>query len=523
MTALMPLRVPVFQSPPGRTAPSGSALLQRRRCACGRDAGPTGECEYCRRNRLAGQLRRRDGVREGSEYRREGASPATSREIRIGAPGDALEAAADRAARRAVTPRPAPASAAARESKLTLPVATGRESTAGTVAPPIVHEVLATGGTPLDAATRGLMESRFGRDFSGVRVHADARAADSARAVSASAYTVGRDLVFASGTYRPDMPQGQELLAHELAHAVQQQGAPPRGFLQRKPDPQTAPKEVAVEAPQKTCEGALDITEMFRGFIRNAPGAIAQMPGLTDGQRQGYKDMLEHVVKNEGGVDIMRWKVLSCEKINLDLQVGDETFDAYFSRGAKEIGLGAKIMAKLIPALRDKEAFLDVLTTLAHEKRHATLGSSVSVPTSALKGEPVESKAQNAAYRVEEILAVTEEIAVRRMAVGEDYEVPEKIQRQFYRLSNMMKNWVTEAEAARLRKLVIDKLRERYGFEGGCDTSLTVGVVRCMDKNEWFSCDRENRTIYGPVPEGLHICTDEKHAFCRPKQAPAAP
>ena len=57
--------------------------------------------------------------------------------------------------------------------------------------PPIVHEVLRSPGQPLDAATRAFMEPRFGHDFSGVRVHTDAQAADSARAVNAQAYTVG--------------------------------------------------------------------------------------------------------------------------------------------------------------------------------------------------------------------------------------------------------------------------------------------------------------------------------------------
>ena len=505
--------------PPARPASSGAATgaRSRRRCACGGEAGPTGECEACRKKREAGLLQRHTGGAGAARPAPDRSGAPTARDIRIGAPGTALENAADQMAHRVTSAAPGPA--ASQESNLAR--ASAGATAAADLAPPIVHDVLAAGGRPLDAAARGFMESRFGRDFSAVRVHTDARAAESARAVGAIAYTVGRDLVFRSGAYRPDTLPGRQLLAHELTHVVQQQGAF-SGVLQRKPDPQAGPKEVAVEAPQKTCEGALDITEMFRGFIRNSPGAIAQMPGLTDDQRQGYKDMLAHVLKNEGGVDVMRWKVLSCEKINLDLQVGDESFGAYFDRRAKEIGLGPKIMAKLTPALRDKDAFLDVLTTLAHEKRHATLGSSVSVPTSALKGEQVESKAQNAAYRVEEILAVTEEIAVRRLALGDDYEVPESVQRQFYRLSNMMKNWVTEAEAARLRKLVIDKLRDRYGFDGGCDTALTVGVVRCMDRNEWFSCDREHRTIYGPVPEGLHVCTDDKHAFCRPKETPAA-
>src|SRR5919109_136847 len=69
--------------------------------------------------------------------------------------------------------------------------------------PPIVHDVLRSPGQPLDAATRAFMEPRFGHDFSQVRVHTGARAAESARSVNALAYTVGRDVVFGKEEYDP--------------------------------------------------------------------------------------------------------------------------------------------------------------------------------------------------------------------------------------------------------------------------------------------------------------------------------
>lgn len=92
--------------------------------------------------------------------------------------------------------------------------------------PPIVHEVLRAPGQPLDSATRAFFEPRFGHDFSQVRVHADAKAVESARAVNALAYTVGRDIVFGQGQFAPRATSGQHLLAHELAHVVQQGGQP---------------------------------------------------------------------------------------------------------------------------------------------------------------------------------------------------------------------------------------------------------------------------------------------------------
>src|SRR5439155_22688099 len=89
------------------------------------------------------------------------------------------------------------------------------------VAAPIVHEVLSSPGLPLDAATRALMEPRFGYDLSAIRVHADAKAAVSAASVNALAYTVGRHIVFGKGRYAPTSSTGRRLLAHEIAHVLQ--------------------------------------------------------------------------------------------------------------------------------------------------------------------------------------------------------------------------------------------------------------------------------------------------------------
>ena len=86
----------------------------------------------------------------------------------------------------------------------------------------VVGDVLHAPGQPLDPSARTFMESRFGRDFSTVRIHTDAQAARSAQALGARAYTVGPRIVFGPGQYRPASPDGNRLLAHELAHVVQQ-------------------------------------------------------------------------------------------------------------------------------------------------------------------------------------------------------------------------------------------------------------------------------------------------------------
>jgi Domain of unknown function (DUF4157) len=75
-------------------------------------------------------------------------------------------------------------------------------------APGIVHEVLRSPGQPLDPATRAYFEPRFGRDFSGVRVHTGTSAAQSARDVNALAYTVGHNMVFAAGRFSPETHRG---------------------------------------------------------------------------------------------------------------------------------------------------------------------------------------------------------------------------------------------------------------------------------------------------------------------------
>jgi hypothetical protein len=88
----------------------------------------------------------------------------------------------------------------------------------------VVSDVLSTPGRPLDATTLGFFSARFGHDFSHVRVHAGAEAAESARSIDALAYTVGSHVVFGSGQYAPGSHSGKRLIAHELAHVIQQNG-----------------------------------------------------------------------------------------------------------------------------------------------------------------------------------------------------------------------------------------------------------------------------------------------------------
>lgn len=101
------------------------------------------------------------------------------------------------------------------------------QASAPATAPPIVQEVLRSPGQPLDRATRIVMESQLGYDFGHVRIHTDAKAAESAQAVHAQAYTVGAQIVFGPRQYQPHTPSGRSLLAHELTHVRQQRPVSP--------------------------------------------------------------------------------------------------------------------------------------------------------------------------------------------------------------------------------------------------------------------------------------------------------
>ncbi|HKP11882.1 MAG TPA: DUF4157 domain-containing protein [Blastocatellia bacterium] len=131
--------------------------------------------------------------------------------------------------------------------------------------PGVVGEALRSSGHPLDPTTRGLMESRFGYDFSRVRVHADGRAAEAAAALSAQAFTVGPDIVFGGGYFQPGSATGQKLIAHELVHVAQQQSA-------------TAPPTSGVSQPGDAAEREAD---RVAGGLTDGHAVTAPRPALS--------------------------------------------------------------------------------------------------------------------------------------------------------------------------------------------------------------------------------------------------
>lgn len=144
------------------------------------------------------------------------------------------------------------------------------------VMPPIVHEALRSPGQPLDVKTRAFMEPRFGHDFSEVRVHTDSKAAESARAVNAMAYTVGRDVVFSTGRFTSGTNADQQLLAHELAHVVQQTKKSAGSISQSHSD--------SLEQDAKHAASALTVNgDLIKITGSSAPG-IAYAPEPNTGE-----------------------------------------------------------------------------------------------------------------------------------------------------------------------------------------------------------------------------------------------
>ncbi len=152
------------------------------------------------------------------------------RKLTVNEPGDAFEQEADRVSEQVMRTgepgaSPAAQSDAARgqgHARVQLKAEAAGGAADTREAPPIVDEVLRSPGQPLDAGTRAFMEPRFGHDFSGVRVHSDAKAAESAQAIGAEAYASGSHIALPRSASFLGTQEGARLMAHELTHVIQQ-------------------------------------------------------------------------------------------------------------------------------------------------------------------------------------------------------------------------------------------------------------------------------------------------------------
>jgi hypothetical protein len=241
-----------FQAPPVPVLGNQAALRLMRKCDCG--GAPDCDCDMGDDKKKKAESPRTALHRKPSgsgplpapglldaasqsffearlqrKEQRPTAPPNSGLSIQIGAIDDPLEREADQIADRVLRmpdntlqagglPAVRNGTALLRKTSSTLPQG---------YAPSIVHNVLSSPGQPLHRLTRNFFEPRFGCDLSQVRIHIDTDAAQSAQSVQAQAWTVGRHIAFGPGMYSLSNPAGRALLAHELAHTLQQQESQP--------------------------------------------------------------------------------------------------------------------------------------------------------------------------------------------------------------------------------------------------------------------------------------------------------
>ncbi|PTR34029.1 uncharacterized protein DUF4157 [Luteibacter sp. OK325] len=193
-------RAASFATKSGASVSAAVPLLQRK-CACGAHSHGQPECAEC--------AKKHGGLQ---------------RKLAVGASNDPLEAEADRVADQVMASSMAPGTGVAGPR---IQRFSGGGDVSAMAVPDSVDEVLSGPGEPMQAELRSDMESRFGHDFSAVRLHTGESAARSARDVSASAYTAGHHVVLGPGVPSFGASSGRRLLAHELTHVVQQTSPTP--------------------------------------------------------------------------------------------------------------------------------------------------------------------------------------------------------------------------------------------------------------------------------------------------------
>lgn len=257
------------------------------------------------------------------------------------------------------------------------------------------------------------------------------------------------------------------------------------------------------------CSGRVVVTAQYRSFVKDIGTLIGKIPGLGAAERKRRARFAKQVLSTEGSADIDRYTVVSCTKINSPLLLKGESAGAYVDVSKRELGLSTATF-NLMSRFRRTHAAVDLskfLQTIAHEKRHVTLGTAAQVPSSGVRSGRAPG---HVSYRVEEILTVAEEIAVARRFQGRRYTVPLSVSMHIHRLRNLLRGWVTPAEFTRLRGVIITQLRSRYGFANNCDNALVFGVITAMDHGQWRMCSSNGRLV-GRAPAGLRNCVGPRY------------
>ncbi|PWB58136.1 MAG: hypothetical protein C3F18_03025 [Nitrosomonadales bacterium] len=258
------------QMKPTSTSTSGftsvrTGLLQRK---CARSAMADGECEERSKKKQLG----------------------LQTKLKVNEPGDIYEREADRIADQMMA---TPAHQAVSGALPRIQRLAGQSAGQMDSAPASVDHVLASPGMPLEPVLRHDMEQRFGHDFSQVRVHADAKAAESARAVNALAYTLGQNVVFGTGGFQPNTSAGRQLLAHELTHVVQQSAGAVQSAAGFRIDPDTQ-----LEAEAQAAGGAIHGEATLRTSAMSGP-ALQRQPRGGSGSRTPRPAYIRQIVVNQ--------------------------------------------------------------------------------------------------------------------------------------------------------------------------------------------------------------------------------
>ena len=301
-------RISVAQKVKAENSVLPTRSILQRKCACGNNTVASSECTECAK---------KNGLQ---------------RKLSIGASNDSLEQEADRVAGQvmAMSTNSSIGSALPRIQRFI-----GQSTGGADTAPASVDRVLASSGRPLDLALQQVMGHRFGHDFSQVRVHTDVTAEQSARDISAHAYTAGHDIVFGKGQFASESHTGQRLLAHELTHVIQQSSVFANSSIQRQERSRPRPAAINTEA-----QDIIDFSQdTSRTVSVRAEGVVRR---IIDHYFSSFASMIDGIDYDEtlgSGLDVTSVGRGSSAKgrIRVSLQFLTGTTQRHFSRRVLQV------------------------------------------------------------------------------------------------------------------------------------------------------------------------------------------
>ncbi len=274
------------------------------------------------------------------------ACPRLQAKLTISEPKDDFEREADRIADTVVRMPEAPMRQGPESAPVKKALQMKQVPWGGSSAPALVESnlnALRGSGRPLPETMRLFMEPRFGFDFSRVRIHTDDRAAVAAKGINARAFTIGRDVVFGAGQYQPESREGRRLLAHELAHVVQQDESDPAA------QPDLLPKYHSTN--EQWIQRSIDVDEesarleQENGKPKDLDDSKAAEIGREVLRTIGYDKLIEMAIegglleRRAGGGTVQRKPVPSHDFIQRDAV----TWGAVFGRWAVAAGVTSQL------------------------------------------------------------------------------------------------------------------------------------------------------------------------------------